>query len=120
VANRARRIRQMLMSIVGGLVVSTAASLAGPLAVGTVTAGAALLASPAEASAQTVRAHARRTTRRVARRTVRRRLYVLPAAYSTVAYGSTKYYVVDDAYYVAQVEEGETVYVETDPPPQAN
>jgi len=120
VANRARRIRQMLMSLVGGLIVSAAASLAGPLAVGAVTAGAALLASPAEASAQTVRASARRTTRRVARRTVRRRLYVLPAGYATVAYGSTKYYVVDDAYYVAQVEEGETVYVETDPPPQAN
>ena len=102
VANRARRIRQMLMSLV------------------TVTAGAALLASPAEASAQTVRASARRTTRRVARRTVRRRLYVLPAAYSTVAYGSTNYYVVDDAYYVAQIEDGETVYVETDSPPQAN
>ena len=55
---------------------------------------------------------ARRTARRTSRRVTRRRLYRLPAGYSTVAVGGATYYVVDGVRYTRQMEGGNVVYVE--------
>jgi hypothetical protein len=55
---------------------------------------------------------ARRTARRTSRRVSRRRLYTLPAGYSTVAAAGVTYYVVDGVRYTRQMEGGNVVYVE--------
>jgi len=58
----------------------------------------------------------RRTSRRVSRRTTRRvaarKMWVLPARYTTVVRTGTTYYVCGGVYYVQQMEAGKIVYVE--------
>jgi hypothetical protein len=68
-----------------------------------------VLSSVAEAYG---RRTARRTARRTSRRVTRRRLYTLPAGYTTVAAAGTTYYVVDGVRYTRQMEGGNVVYVE--------
>ena len=58
------------------------------------------------------RRSARRTARRTTRRVARRRMYTLPAGYTTVAAAGVTYYVVDGVRYTRQMEGGNVVYVE--------
>ena len=61
----------------------------------------------------------RRTRRRTRRRwAIGTRMYTLPAAYTTVVYTGTTYYVIDGEYFRKYYEGSKVVYVVVDEPPK--
>jgi hypothetical protein len=74
------------------------------------------------AQAQTAWGTARRTGRRSGRRASRRHDYYygsMPGGYTTAVYGGVPYYGYGGAYYQPEIVEGDTYYVEVQPPPEA-